>query len=72
MADPTPHARPLPGALSALHLARLSLRAEEDADALWWEHRDVGGGVPPAIAARMAELSRLSDRLGELALGARS
>lgn len=52
---------------SALELARQALRAEEAAAALVDEHCDRGGRLPKAIEARARELSRMSDRLGDMA-----
>lgn len=56
-----------PSGRSALRLARLALEAEEASVALADEHRDHCGRLPRPIEGRTRQLSRLSDRLGEMA-----
>ncbi len=53
--------------MSGLDLAVLAFRAEDESAAVWREHIDDGGRLPPAIAERALLLSRLSDVLALMA-----
>ncbi len=53
--------------LSALELAKLALRADDDAWAIYAEHQDAGGTVSAAVRRRAAAWARLSDDLARLA-----
>ena len=50
-----------------LALAGLAMRAEETSAAMWAEHRDGLGRVPPDVEERAMSLSRLSGLFAELA-----
>lgn len=54
-------------AMSGLHLAALAFRAEDESAALWREHADDEGRLPPRIAERASLLTRLSDVLALMA-----
>ena len=54
-------------AMSGLDLAVLAFRAEDESAALWHEHVDDAGRLPPEIAERASLLSRLSDVLALMA-----
>ena len=54
-------------AMSGLDLAVLAIRAEDESAALWHEHADDAGRLPPEIAERASLLSRLSDVLALMA-----
>lgn len=54
--------------LTRLELAGLAMRAEEESAALWREHQDDRGQVPPHVERRAAELSSLGDLYAQLAL----
>lgn len=53
--------------LTQLELAGLAMRAEEESAALWHEHQDDRGRVPPHVEQRAAELSSLGDLYARLA-----
>ena len=50
-----------------LALARLAMWAEEASAAMWAEHRDELGRVPPDVEERARHLSRLSGLFADLA-----
>ena len=53
--------------MSALDLAARAIQAEEKSSALWREHMDTEGRVPPDVEARSRHLSRVSEIFGILA-----
>jgi hypothetical protein len=48
-------------------LAELAMRAEEESAAVWAEHSDERGEVPPHVEERARHLSRLSEVFARLA-----
>lgn len=50
-----------------LALAGLAMRAEEESAAMWAEHSDALGEVPPDVEERARHLSRLSEVFARLA-----
>jgi hypothetical protein len=53
--------------MSRVELAQLAVKADEESAALWREHHDARGDVPPGVEERARQLSRFSDLFAFLA-----